>query len=121
VSEYRNKPRLVIPKEIRESVRLRFDGRCGYCGEKPNRLVIDHVEPYSYRQDNSESNLMPSCQSCNNYKNVWFIEEFRKELAAMVQKARRYSVNFRFAEKFNLIEVREGPIVFYFEKDPNHD
>jgi hypothetical protein len=61
-------------------------------------------------------NLMPACPSCNNYKMSLQLETFRRELAESVRKARDYSVNFRFAERFGLVEVKEQPIVFYFER-----
>lgn len=105
-----------IPKKIRDEVKLRFCGRCGYCGHKPNRLVIDHIVPVEAGGGDDVSNLMPACSSCNNYKNVFSVEQFRREVAESIRKARSYSVNFRFAERFGLVQVCERPIKFYFEE-----
>ena len=109
-----------VPKNIRDKVKAKFNGHCGYCGEKPDRLCIDHIHPFSdYRKGeeiNNIENLMPSCFKCNNYKLTWSLEQFRSNLQDQVKLARRHSVNFRFAEKYGLIEVKEKPIKFYFER-----
>nr|WP_233341334.1 DNA Repair ATPase [Escherichia coli] len=39
----------------------------------------------------------------------------RKEISRRVERAVAYSVNFRTAERFGLIEVTEKPVVFWFE------
>lgn len=120
-----NKPlRIPIPKKIKEQIKSKYDGHCGYCGKKPDKLVIDHIHPVSRehflkkagKDVNHIDNLMPSCFSCNNYKFSWDLEEFREKLKWQVNMARQYSLHFRFAEKFGLIEVKEKPIIFYFEK-----
>jgi 5-methylcytosine-specific restriction endonuclease McrA len=106
-----------IPKLVRQRVKERFDGRCGYCGEKPRALVIDHVIPVQSGGTNIESNLMPACASCNNYKMVWSLERFREELAEQVNRLRQYSVNYRLAERFGLVAPTGAQIVFHFEKE----
>ncbi len=37
-----------IPKKVREQVKAKFNGHCGYCGEKPDKLQIDHIHPVCY-------------------------------------------------------------------------
>ncbi len=59
---------------------------------------------------------MPACPSCNNYKTVLDLEEFRRGLERQVEQARKHSVNFRLAERFGLITAYETSIVFHFEK-----
>jgi 5-methylcytosine-specific restriction endonuclease McrA len=105
-----------IPRALRERVKARFDGRCGYCGEKPKTLVIDHIVPVQGGGSSNESNLMPACASCNNYKMTHRLEFFRSELADQVVRLRRYSVNFRLAERFGLVSETGAKIVFYFER-----
>ncbi len=61
------------------------------------------------------NNLMPACASCNNFKMVSDLEDFRENLQAQVERGRKYSVNFRMAERFGLIAVMEKPVRFYFE------
>lgn len=110
-----------IPKSVRDSVRLRFGGRCGYCGSRPDKLQIDHIRPVSASgvkdQDlNAEENLMPACFSCNNYKMNMSLEQFRTELAQQVWRARTHSLNFRLAERFGLVRETEAKVTFYFEQ-----
>lgn len=107
-----------IPNVIRDRVKRMFGGRCGYCGEKKDNLCIDHMQPIAEFKGgtNDEKNLMPACFQCNSLKSVFDVEQFRAIIQSQVAKARKYSVNFRFAEKYNQIEIKETPIVFYFEK-----
>lgn len=111
-----------IPKSLRDQVRKKFGGHCAYCGVKPDKLQIDHLVPVQRYQGpdfdhNDLSNLMPACFSCNNFKNVLSLDQFRESLETQARKGRQYSVNFRLAEKFGLITVHEKPIVFHFEKE----
>lgn len=115
-----------IPKQVRDRVKSKFDGHCAYCGEKPERLCIDHLHPvvraHQIEHDvNDESNLMPACFSCNNYKMSWDLEWFRKELGYQISRAREHSINFRLAERFGQLAVTPKPIEFYFEKVNRND
>ncbi len=60
-------------------------------------------------------NLFPACAPCNLFKGALSVEGMRKEISRQVERARAYSVNFRTAERFGLIEVTEKPVVFWFE------
>lgn len=104
-------------------------GRCAYCGEEITLkdMQVDHIISqrnfYIGRRDKRPAyeahdiqNLNPSCRRCNNFKGGMTIEELRVELGRQVERARRDSVNFRMAEKYGLIQAKERPIVFYFEK-----
>lgn len=118
--------RRAIPKAVRERVRAKFDGRCGYCGIKAAKLQIDHMTPYrAFWRDPSkadeESNLMPACFACNNLKNVYDVSHFRDEISYQVDRARQYSVNFRTAERFGLVMAEPKPVVFYFERSLTHE
>jgi len=105
-----------IPKSLREKIKNRFQGRCGYCGEFCKKVHIDHIVPIAKNgTSNCESNLMPSCAQCNNLKLTYNLEDFRDLLSTQVDKARKYSVNFRFAEKYGQIIVKKSDIKFYFE------
>lgn len=116
--------RIAIPKAVQREVKARFGGRCRYCGEQVEKLCIDHIHPVARKhwlEDegkdvNDPENLMPACFSCNNFKMSFDLEQFRRELAAQVIRGRKHSINFRLAERFGLIEVKEKPIKFYFEK-----
>lgn len=104
-----------ISKEMRRKVREKCGGRCAYCGDELKRMFIDHLVPHQMTQDDSFGNLMPSCHKCNNYKMTFSLEQFRKEIECSVSKARRYSVNYRFAEKYNLVKATGLSVKFYFE------
>lgn len=117
-----------MKKELRERVYKRYGGRCAYCGEKIEykAMQIDHIVPKErfsllYRQSSrlygvdDIENLNPSCRKCNNFKTVWTLEEFRRELSQQITRGRERSVNWRMAEKFGLIQVTNRPVVFYFE------
>jgi len=118
----KNNMRKAISKVVRLQVLSRFGGLCGYCGSRPEKLQVDHIHPVcrAYRLDgdvNDISNLMPSCGSCNNYKLNMTLEQFRRDLGRSIELARKYSVNFRNAERFGLISINPPEkIVFYFEK-----
>lgn len=107
-----------IPAKVRKEVAARYGGHCGYCGQRPERLQIDLIQPVEYGGTDATANLMPACFGCNNYKMSWNLEEFRREIAAQVRRARDYSLNFRLAERFGLVAVTSAPVIFYFEKAP---
>lgn len=114
--------RLFLSPWVRSQIKNKYGGKCGYCGQEPEKLQIDHIHPVCnsrrlpmYKDQADPDNLMPACFSCNNYKHGMSLEEFRGELGRQVERARRDSVNFRNAEKFGLVQVVEKPIVFYFE------
>lgn len=116
-------------KPLRQRVLEKYDKHCAYCGKKLrlNNMQMDHVIPkrrfkslahtigFEYGV-NDFRNLNPSCKVCNRFKGVWTVEEFRSELNEQVDRARKYSINFRMSLKFGLIEIKNKPVVFYFEE-----
>ncbi|MGY0151840.1 HNH endonuclease [Edwardsiella tarda] len=130
-----------ITKKQRAELRMKFGGRCAYCGcELPDKgWHADHVEPALrkwefvknktsgvlqtastgefWRPENDTlENLFPSCASCNLFKATFSIELFREQIAEQVKRARSRSVNFRTAERFGLIKVIDRPVIFWFEQ-----
>ena len=69
-------------------------------------------KPQNHRIDN----IVPACAPCNLFKSVFTLEDFRREIGFQTDRARKSSVNFRTAERFNLIEVLNEPVVFWFER-----
>ena len=117
-----------MTKKKRDVVWLKFDGRCAYCGHRitlPKDRQVDHIRPkrhfYSgddvpdYHHDDFE-NLNPACRFCNNWKSEMTVEEFREEIEAQVDRARKYSRNFRMAERYGMVEVTKTKIQFHFER-----
>ena len=113
--------RKAIPKKTRQLVLSKYEGYCGYCGYRPDKLQIDHIDPVRNHwqiEDNANyiENLMPACPPCNNFKMTFNLEQFRREIKQQVERARKYSVNFRTAERFGLLKINEEKeVVFYFE------
>jgi hypothetical protein len=128
-----------ITKAQREIVRMKFGGKCAYCGcELPAKgWHLDHVaaiyrvsklvrESGTFKilqtghcekpEGENPENYFPACASCNLFKSVFSIEVWRGELAKQVERARKKSFNFRFAERFGLIQETGNPVVFWFEK-----
>ena len=135
-----SKPKNKITKAQRAELRLKFGGKCAYCGcVLPEKgWHADHVEPIRRDFDvvfspahgahisrsngkalkpelHALENLFPACAPCNLFKATWSIEGMRKEITRQVERARAYSVNFRTAERFGLVEVIDNPVVFWFE------
>src|SRR5690606_21079030 len=81
----------------RDQIKAKYHGRCAYCGTTlPDRWQVDHVIPRwhvdQYRERypldfdvNHIDNLLPSCCSCNNYKNGNPLESFRKSIARQIE------------------------------------
>jgi len=127
-----------MKKTDRKIVWDKSDGKCWYCGcGLPEKgWHADHLEPIRRYEDFSITdkgirhfktcenphldtidNMVPACKKCNLFKGVFSIEEFRNEISAQVDRARDYSVNFRTAERFGLIEIINKPVVFWFENN----
>ncbi|MGK0413231.1 MAG: 5-methylcytosine-specific restriction endonuclease McrA [Polaribacter sp.] len=128
-----------MSKIDREIVFNKYGGKCAYCGDSLKRMQVDHIIPQRNFLDsikknydipiflkhlkeddlNHIDNLNPSCATCNNFKDTFSLRMFRKELEKQVNRAKKYSRNFRFALKFNQITETPKKIVFYFERLTN--
>lgn len=110
--------------ETRKLILAKYNGHCAYCGIEINnrQMQMDHVLAKNNGGTDDYSNLNPSCRGCNNYKTVYDIEYLRTQIARQVERARKYSLNFRLCERYGLITVNEGvDIVFYFERFTNDE
>lgn len=121
-----------LTKKQREELRMKFGGRCAYCGvELSNKFHADHVEAVRRNisngyamdlpQNDNIDNLVPACAPCNLYKMCDTVEGFRKRIATQVDVTRRASRSYRFAEAFGLIKVTNSSVVFWFERFPKCD
>ncbi|WP_434773723.1 HNH endonuclease [Pantoea agglomerans] len=131
---------MALTKKQRAELRVKFGGKCAYCGcDLPDKgWHADHVEPIYRGRDFNRSitdsgqleftsrvaerdaldvadNLNPACKQCNLFKGGYPLEDFRQQIALQTERARAYSVNFRTAERFGLVEVVKRPVVFWFE------
>ncbi|EBN0859010.1 HNH endonuclease [Salmonella enterica] len=118
-----------ITKKQRAELRMKFGGRCAYCGcELPEKgWHADHVEAVLrkseqcmkaaakgifklkatgefYRPEAERlENLFPACAPCNLLKASYSLEMFREQVSLQVERGRKSSMNFRTAERFGLI------------------
>ncbi|ECI2916317.1 HNH endonuclease [Salmonella enterica subsp. diarizonae] len=104
---------MALTKKQRAELRMKFGGRCAYCGcELPEKgWHADHVEAVLRK---SEQCMKAAAKGIFRLKTTG--EVFRKQVSLQVERGRRSSVNFRTAERFGLVEVIEKPVVFWFEQ-----
>jgi predicted RNA-binding Zn-ribbon protein involved in translation (DUF1610 family) len=123
-----------IPKETRQKVWEKYQGRCAYCGKeiKYEEMQVDHAIPFAgewygrntekVRQmidDNSIndfSNLMPACRACNFYKGGGDIESLRYSVLNQLSVSCRSTFQTRLAIQYGMIEYHPWDGKFYFEK-----
>ncbi|AXD36214.1 TPA: HNH endonuclease [Salmonella enterica subsp. enterica serovar Chester] len=133
---------MALTRKQRERLRMKFGGRCAYCGcVLPEKgWHADHVQAVLRKSErcmkaaekgifrlkttgevfrpeaDCPENIFPSCAPCNLLKTTYSLEMFRKQVSLQVERGRRSSVNFRTAERFGLISVVNKPVVFWFEQ-----
>ena len=127
----------MISKNTRKKVEEKCKGRCAYCGEKlGKKWTVDHVIPQrnflfhvknkfkvpwflehlKETDVNHVDNLLPACQSCNNYKSAFDLETFRYELSQLPIRLMKYSTQFKISTRFGMVKTSTKKIEFYFEK-----
>ena len=55
----------------------RAAGRCFYCGNYSDHLVMEHVIPLSRGGRHAPGNVVAACRKCNDEKNDLFVSEWR--------------------------------------------
>lgn len=134
-----------IPRVARNSVYIKYGGRCGYTGKPLDATwQVDHKIPKSHpiwwQADEAKArrginyscndieNLMPALSIVNHYKRALDVEEFRKylmqfhkRLSKLPKKTRifrtekRKEYMRRVAEAFDIEVDKPFSGVFYFE------
>ena len=108
----------------RQIVYNKLNGRCAYCGcELNGKFHIDHIEPIRRNSDGSclnpenesLSNMNPSCPSCNIMKHNQSIEQFRVMIKNFVTNLNKYNNQYKFAKKYGLVTENDVEVKFYFE------
>lgn len=107
-----------LTKSERKKILEKTNGHCAYCGCKLayNEMQIDHVTPLHNGGEDTESNMLPACRSCNHYKGSSSLGGFRRNVERMLDVLKRDNVTYRNAVRFGLIIPKPKKIVFYFEK-----
>jgi len=67
-----------VEDEQRERARMRYAGRCGYCGVHENNtgatLTIDHHRPRAHDGGDDDGNIVYCCPKCNAHKGAYWHE-----------------------------------------------
>lgn len=124
-----------LNKLQRENLRLKFNGKCAYCGEDLKvKWHGDHLNPViriskwvkgiglvstgkmEYPENDNIENMMPSCPSCNMDKRSYPLEEWRKKLENSCNTLKKYNPTYRHALRFGLVAEQPATVVFYFER-----
>lgn len=102
----------------RKQVFDKTHGHCAYCGCVIDfgKFQVDHKWPKAGGGTDDIDNLLPACNSCNNYKSTFHLELFRKQIGRQIEILRRDRPTFRLAERYGLVKCTDKPIAFYFEK-----
>ena len=113
-------PRKRITKEIRERVHAKYGGYCAYCGTllQYKDMQVDHLHPVQKGGSNELSNLMPSCRSCNHYKESFTLEQFRERMSKTLETFRTSPLarlSARYGTAFIYAPWNKH---FYFETHP---
>lgn len=113
-------------KKDRDIVFKKYNGHCAYCGvELQKGWHADHIEPIVRNpktkvvekpENENLANYNPSCPSCNRMKNSHSLEEFRRIIKQFVNSLNEYSIQYKFAKKYSLIQENDVEVEFYFEK-----
>ncbi len=114
----------LTPKQ-RSLLRMKFGGRCAYCGsELAEKWHADHVKPVLrhmngsgmiYAEHDTEDNLVPACHGCNLHKHCNSLEDYRR----IIDDGRREflrSGKGKALVRMGLVEMKPDPIVFWFER-----
>lgn len=127
-----------LTKQQREQVRMRFGGRCAYCGQPlGERWHTDHVEPVERKlafvtgpdgvtrmrptgevrrpERDCIENLYPACAPCNIDKNSLSLESWRTKLQRATDVLRAHQPTYRHALRYGLVQETGARITFHFE------
>ena len=104
----------MIREFLRQSVRVRDDYRCAYCGvsetDTGSELTLDHIQPQRCGGDDAPGNLAYCCHPCNEFKgNYW-----RSEPDARLLNPRFDNMTEHFREQ------EDGMLVATTERGANH-
>ncbi len=108
--------RLTKPERMR--IFKKTNGHCAYCGCKItyNEMQIDHVISIYNGGEDTESNMLPACRSCNHYKGSSSLGAFRHKVERMPEVLKRDNITYKNAVRFGLVVPKPKKVTFYFEK-----
>ena len=120
-----------LSRAEREVVRLKFGGRCAYCGrDLPERWHADHIDPVVrypasgfygtpltmlHPERDTIDNFNPACPPCNIDKHAMTPDRWRGWLATR-REALKKTPGWRLLESFGLVADTAAPVVFHYER-----
>lgn len=106
-----------LTKPERRQIYDKCNGHCAYCGCKLEYkdMQVDHVIPLCRGGEDTMSNMLPSCRSCNHYKRTLTAEEFRGYVEGIPKRLARDSIPYQVGVRFGIIQVERG-VKFWYEK-----
>ena len=77
-----NGKRIIYPKEIRQEIYDKAEGRCQLCGRKIlyEEMTLDHITPLFFNGKDCVENLQCTCKVCNEFKSHILPEEFAERI-----------------------------------------
>lgn len=98
-----------LPKHLRESIFMKYEGICQYCGESVSALNfnIDHFYPVSLGGDNRVENLVLACRYCNAFKLNTSPEELVKKIRRVFDDLNNKKCMKKSFEELKLYEKKE--------------
>ncbi|HBW1841695.1 TPA: HNH endonuclease [Klebsiella quasipneumoniae subsp. quasipneumoniae] len=114
---------MALTKKQRAELRMKFGGRCAYCGcELGDKWHADHVQPVIrfdgkmlHQERDDINNMVPACHPCNLHKHCNSLEDYRR----IIDDGRRefmVSGKGKALVRMGLVEMKSDPVVFWFEK-----
>ena len=124
-----------LNKKQREALKMKFGGHCAYCGELlSDKWHADHIE--AVKRDiihvgggklisgemtrphlDTIENMNPACVPCNTNKSSMTLKHWRSVLTHYRDvQLLRDSTHARHLHRFGLIEIKQEPVMFYFER-----
>lgn len=69
---------------------IHFDNKCAYCDKEHKGMNMEHVVPISKGGNNTKSNIVPACKSCNSRKNTKEVYEwYRNDISYDEQREQK--------------------------------
>lgn len=106
-----------LSKTQRQQVYEKCSGHCAYCGSRLDYkdMQVDHVKPLKLGGEDTLSNMLPACRSCNHYKAARDADGYRRYLSGIAGRLMRDSIPYQVAARFGIVKYVKKDVVFYFE------
>jgi 5-methylcytosine-specific restriction endonuclease McrA len=66
-------------------IKMFYNHRCAYCGNKPRQLTMDHIIPLAKEGTHTLSNIIPACKGCNLIKGVKLAPSHQLSMIELIQ------------------------------------